>query len=123
MCACKLMGCPIRAFTLALTLPPHLHCTDTIPTHLPTHSLRRGLFRYNYMGIDNCTKAGTPLLDIKSAHFTACQKPWECFWEVRWPSSLVGWVRGWLVVGCLVGWLVGWLLTWVCVLVGVCVGG
>jgi hypothetical protein len=38
---------------------------------------------YNYMGIENCTKVAKPLLDIKSAHFTACQKPWECFWEVH----------------------------------------
>ena len=38
---------------------------------------------YNYMGIENCTKVAKPLLDIKSAHFTACQKPWICFWEVH----------------------------------------
>eukprot|EP00040_Diaphanoeca_grandis_P018596 m.97848 g.97848 ORF g.97848 m.97848 type:complete len:399 (+) comp27015_c0_seq1:273-1469(+) len=38
---------------------------------------------YNNMNTDNCQINSQALEDIKTIHFTSCQKPWECFWEIH----------------------------------------
>ena len=71
--------------TLPLTPDPIIRCLSyhilsclIISSHTSGRSMKIDRCIYNTMAdTDNCTKQS--LDEIKSAHFTVCQKPWNCY--------------------------------------------